>query len=258
MNVDDIVCMGATPLFFLDYLGIGKLTPKVAAAVIKGVATACKKAGCVLLGGETAELPGLYAEGEYDLAGFAVGIVERDKIIDGSAVQAGDVIIGLASSGLHSNGYSLARKALLEVAGLKLKDHIDSLSCTLGEELLRPTRIYCQDLVTLFDEEPLPHALAHITGGGWSDNVARAIPKGLTAVLNCSAIPVPPIFRLIQDSGGIAPQEMYHTFNMGMGMAIIVAPGDLQVCRDRLTAAGQQYYIVGEIITGERPVDLRL
>lgn len=258
MNVDDIVCMGAKPLFFLDYLGIGKLEPQVAASVIKGVAAACQKAGCVLLGGETAELPGLYAEGEYDLVGFAVGVVDRSRIIDGSAIGPGDVIVGLASSGLHSNGYSLARKALLEVAGYGLEQHIDELGCTLGEELLKPTRLYCQDLTPLFEQGPLPHGIAHITGGGWYDNVARLMPQGTTAQLNSRAVPLPPVFQLVQRSAAVEIEEMYHTFNMGMGMALVLGPDDAAGWMGKLRAAGQECHTVGEVVTGDQPVCLTL
>ncbi len=270
MNVDDIVCMGAKPLFFLDYLGIGKLEPHVAATVIAGVATACQQAGCVLLGGETAELPGLYAEGEYDLAGFAVGVVERSRIIDGSAIEPGDVIVGLASSGLHSNGYSLARKALLEMAGYRLEQHVTELGCTLGEELLRPTRLYCQDLVPLLAEGAQPHALVHITGGGWYDNIARVIeaskwkgeqkimsftsPDGLTTLLDASAVPVAPVFRMIQEAANVETQEMYRTFNMGMGMALVLAADDAEDWIESLNAAGHQAFVVGEVVSGDQPV----
>ncbi len=254
MNVDDIVCMGATPLFFLDYLGIGKLKPQVAASVIEGVATACKKAGCVLLGGETAELPGLYAEGEYDLVGFAVGIVERSRIVDGSAIELGDIVVGLASSGLHSNGYSLVRKVLLEMAGYKLEQHLDELGGTLGEELLRPTQLYCQDLVPLFQHGPLPHAMAHITGGGWHDNIARLMPQGMMAALDSKALTAPPIFDLVQTAGNVAIEEMYRTFNMGMGMAIVLAADDADGWMQSLNAAGHESFVVGEIIAGEEPV----
>ncbi len=254
MNVDDIVCMGAKPLFFLDYLGVGRLEPHVAATVIEGVATACKKAGCALLGGETAELPGLYAEGEYDLVGFAVGIVERSRIIDGSAIELGDIVVGLASSGLHSNGYSLVRKVLLEMAGYKLEQHLDELGCTLGEELLRPTRLYCQDLVPLLEHGPLPHAVAHITGGGWYDNIARLMPQGMTAALDSKAVPAPPIFDLVQTAGNVATEEMYRTFNMGTGMALVLDADDAEGWMQSLNAAEHECFVVGEIISGEESV----
>ncbi len=258
MNVDDIVCMGAKPLFFLDYLGIGKLKPHVVTEVIEGVAGACKRAGCALLGGETAELPGLYAEGEYDLAGFAVGVVERSRIIDGSAIEPGDVVVGLASSGLHSNGYSLARKALLEMAAYELAQDVAELGCTLGEELLRPTRLYCQDLVPLFDSDPLPHGIAHITGGGWYDNMARLMPDGMTAVLDARAVEKPPIFDLVQIAGNVAIEEMYRTFNMGMGMAIVVGADDADRWLGELRTAGQECFVAGSIAVGDEPVQIEM
>lgn len=261
MNVDDIVCMGARPLFFLDYLGIGTLKPEVGAEIIEGVAKACKQAGCALLGGEIAELPGLYGEGEYDLVGFAVGVVERSRIIDGSRVQPGDVVVGLASSGLHSNGYSLARKALLEMGGYRLDQHVDDLGCSLGHALLHPTRLYCQDLMPLLepdDDARLPRGMAHITGGGWYDNVARLMPAGMSAVLDSRAVPLPPIFSMIQAAAGVEPEEMYHTFNMGIGMALVLAPEQLDGWMEALTAAGQQCFVIGTIDTGSEPVQLKL
>ncbi len=264
MNVDDIVCMGARPLFFLDYLGVGKLHPDTAAEIIEGVARACAHAGCALLGGELAELPGMYAEGEYDLVGFAVGVVERQRIIDGSHTKPGDVVLGLASSGLHSNGFSLARKALLDIAGYRLEQHVDELGCSLGEELLRPTRLYCQDLIPLLDavtdqmDIALPKGIAHITGGGWYENIVRLLPAGMSARLESSAIAVPPIFAMIQSAGQIEPEEMYRTFNMGLGMAVILSPDDVDRWTNALTDAGQQCVVFGSIETGSEPVKLRL
>lgn len=253
MNVDDIVCMGARPLFFLDYLGIGRLRPGVVESVIEGVAAACRAADCVLLGGETAELPGMYTEGEYDLAGFAVGVVERDHVIDGSRVGSGDIVLGLASSGLHSNGYSLARKALLEMAGYALERHFDELGCTLGEELLRPTRLYCADLSRLFNTLPAPHGIAHITGGGWLDNITRPLPDGLSVKLRASAVPVPPIFDLIVSAGNVETAEMYRTFNMGLGMALLLAPEHVDDWARELANAGHDCAVVGEVTGAEGP-----
>ncbi len=247
MCVDDIVCQGAAPLFFLDYLGVGKLEPHVVAEVVKGVATGCKMAGCALIGGETAELPGFYAEGEYDLAGFAVGVVERDQIIDGSAIQAGDAIIGIASSGLHSNGYSLVRKVLLEVAGLSLGEHIPQLGCTLGEELLQPTKIYAAGIVSLFEAGLVPHGIAHITGGGIPGNVERVIPSGLTTVVDTSVLTPQPIFDLVQQYGNVPIDEMYQTFNMGMGMILVTAPGDSDPVIEQLDRAGFGATVMGEV-----------
>lgn len=250
MCADDIVCQGAAPLMFLDYIGIGKLIPEVVAEIVSGVADGCKLAGCALLGGETAELPGLYAEGEYDLVGFAVGAVEREGVIDGSAVAAGDVLIGLPSSGLHSNGYSLARYVLLDTAGLPLDAEMPELGRTLGAELLEPTRIYSGSLVRLFREGPLPHALAHITGGGIGGNVARAIPEGLTAHVAMSSFPRPAIFDLIQRTGDVAEAEMRRTFNLGLGMVLAVAANDADRTVEVLRAAGENPLYVGEVRPG--------
>lgn len=250
MCADDIVCQGATPLMFLDYVGIGKLIPEVVAAIVRGVAEGCRRAGCALLGGETAELPGLYAEGEYDLVGFAVGAVERDRVIDGSGVVAGDVLIGLPSSGLHSNGYSLARYVLLDIAGMALDAEVPALGRTLGEELLEPTRIYAGSLVRLFREGPLPHALAHITGGGIGGNVARVIPKGLTAHVTMRSFPRPLIFDLIQRTGDVAEAEMRRTFNLGLGMVLAVATDDADRTLEVLRAAGENPLHVGEVRAG--------
>lgn len=262
MCVDDVVVQGARPLFFLDYFGTGKLRPDIGAAVIKGIAAACRQAGCALIGGETAELPGFYADGEYDLAGFAVGAVEKSEIIDGSAVRQGDLIIGLGSSGLHSNGYSLARKVLLEeatgpdsgdaAAAIRplLDEHVPELGRTLGEELLQPTRIYCADLVAMLDEGLRPHGMSHITGGGWPDNISRVIPDGLCAVCDKSAVPAPPIFGLIARRGAVAEQEMYRTFNMGLGMALIVEDVAAQMFVQFLSGRGVPVTIMGRIEQG--------
>jgi len=252
MCVDDIVVQGARPLFFLDYFATGKLKPETGSAVIKGIAAACEQAQCALIGGETAELPGFYAEGEYDLAGFAVGAVERSEIIDGSAVAEGDVILGLGSSGLHSNGFSLARKVLLEDAGLRLDESLPELSQTLGEALLEPTRIYCADLVAMLDEGLHPHGMAHITGGGWPDNISRVIPEGLCAVCDPAAVPVPPICALIQRLGGVAAEEMYKTFNMGVGMVVIVAAEALELFVQFLSERGLPVMQMGHIEAGAR------
>lgn len=251
MCVDDVVCQGARPLFFLDYIGSAERDPRRTAAIVTGVANACRQAGCALLGGEMAEMPGLYQPGEYDLVGFAVGVVERAEIIDGSRIAAGDLILGLASSGLHSNGYSLARKALLEAAGMSLGDHVAELGCTLGDELLRPTRLYTPALVAAFDAGLRPRGLAHITGGGLPDNIARAIPDGLCAVIRRDSFPHPPIFDLIRRAGNVAEAEMYHTFNMGIGMVAVCEPGQAQNLRASLERAGEAVYEIGRVEAGE-------
>ena len=250
MCVDDIVCQGATPLLFLDYIGIGRLIPEVVAEIVEGVATGCRLAGCALLGGETAELPGMYAEGEYDLVGFAVGVVERSRVIDGSQVAAGDVLIGLPSSGLHSNGYSLARYVLLDTAGMALDAEVEELGRTLGEELLEPTRIYAGSLVQLFRSGVLPHAIMHITGGGIADNVARGIPGGLTARVDLSSFTRPPVFDLIQRTGDVAEAEMRRTFNLGLGMVLVVAEADAHRAMEMLRTAGEEPLVVGEVSEG--------
>lgn len=250
MCIDDIVCQGARPLFFLDYVGIGKLVPEVVAEIVKGVAEGCRLSGCALLGGETAEMPGVYAEGEYDLVGFAVGVTERDAIIDGSKVAARDVIIGLPSSGLHSNGYSLARYVLLDNARLPLDEDPGDLGRTLGEELLEPTRIYAGSLVRLFDETLLPHAIMHITGGGLGGNIARGIPEGLTARVDVSSFDRPAIFDLIQQTGDVAEDEMRRTFNVGIGMALIVPETDVERTVEILSATGEDPLIIGAVDEG--------
>ena len=251
MCVDDVVVQGARPLFMLDYLAVGKLRPEVAADIVRGIAEACRQIPCALIGGETAELPGFYAEGEYDMAGFAVGVVERDRLIDGSQVRAGDVVLGLGASGLHSNGYSLARAVLLESAGLRLDQHLEDLGRTLGEELLEPTRVYAGPLGRLFTLDLYPHALAHITGGGIPGNLCRVIPDGLQARVRAGSWPILPVFPLIQRLGQVAEAEMYRTFNMGLGMMAVVAPDEAESLQRRLEREGEQVYIVGEIAPAE-------
>src|SRR5512133_2500426 len=224
MCVNDVAVVGAEPLFFLDYFATGKLAADHAAQVVKGIAEGCRIAGCALIGGETAELPGFYAQGEYDLAGFSVGCVERSKIVDGTRVAPGDVVIGIASSGLHSNGYSLARKALLEKHPLDAK--LDALGGkTLADVLLEPTRIYAQDVLALLEAVPVK-AFAHITGGGLPGNVPRTLPDGTRAVLDERRWPRPPVFDLVENEGGVPHDEMVRTFNMGLGLVAVVAPND--------------------------------
>ncbi|HEX3015553.1 MAG TPA: phosphoribosylformylglycinamidine cyclo-ligase [Desulfobacteria bacterium] len=253
MCVNDILAQGAEPLFFLDYLAVGKLEPSQAEEIVGGIAEGCRQAGCALVGGEMAEMPGFYPVGEYDVAGFAVGVVNRDKIIDGSTIGAGDVLIGLPSSGLHSNGFSLVRKVLLEVGGLSPEEHLPELGCTLGEELLRPTRIYVQQVLPLV-EAGLVKGIAHITGGGLVENVPRVFPGGIGAVIERSAWPVPPIFKLIQAKGNIAEAEMLRTFNMGIGLVLIVARQDLEQAQAMLTDAGQQSLLIGHTVTGKSEI----
>ncbi|MDY0002364.1 MAG: phosphoribosylformylglycinamidine cyclo-ligase [Polyangia bacterium] len=247
MCVNDILTCGATPLFFLDYFATGALAPTQAQEVIGGIAEGCRQAGCALLGGETAELPGFYPDGEYDLAGFAVGVVERSEIISGRDIRPGDRALGLASSGLHSNGYSLARKALLEVQGLALTDRPSVLgSRTLAEELLTPTRIYAATVKSLRSEVKLK-GLAHITGGGLLENPPRILPSGLGFVLDTGAWPEPPIFGLIAQAG-VEKDEMRRTFNLGIGMLLVVSPADVGRTRELAEACGETVYEIGEVL----------
>ncbi|HEX6550519.1 MAG TPA: phosphoribosylformylglycinamidine cyclo-ligase [Gammaproteobacteria bacterium] len=253
MCVNDIVVSGAEPLFFLDYYASGKLAVDTAASVITGIARGCELAGCALVGGETAELPGMYHGEDYDLAGFAVGVVEKSKIIDGSQVAAGDVIIGLASSGPHSNGYSLIRK-VLAVSGASFEQQLDGKP--LIDLLLAPTRIYVKNLLALMKEVPL-HALAHITGGGVLDNIPRVIPAGLGVTLDKQAWPRPAVFEWLQREGAIAETEMYRTFNMGIGMVLCVAAADAERTLGMLHAAGEQAWRIGTVTADAEGVTLR-
>lgn len=254
MCVNDILVHGAEPLFFLDYLAMGRLVPEKAAEIVAGVAEGCRMAGCALLGGETAEMPGFYAAQDYDLAGFAVGVVEREKLIDGSAIRPGDVLLGLASSGLHSNGFSLARKVLLEIAGYSLKAVIPELGVSLGEELLRPTRIYVPSVLPLA-QAGLIRGMAHITGGGLVQNVARMLPPGTKAVLRRGNWPVPPVFRLIREAGNVPDAEMERTFNLGIGLVLAVAADHAPRVKEELTARGEKCYQVGEVAPGGGEVE---
>ncbi|MDP2689148.1 MAG: phosphoribosylformylglycinamidine cyclo-ligase [Deltaproteobacteria bacterium] len=246
MSVNDILVNGAEPLFFLDYFATGRLDAGSAAEVIKGIARGCREAGCALVGGETAEMPGLYKKGEYDLAGFIVGVVDRKKIIDGSKIRPGDVVIGLASSGLHSNGYSLARKVVFERLGLKPSDRPAGFGKDIGSTLLAPTRIYVKPVLKLIKEFSVL-GMAHITGGGFTDNIPRVLPKGTKAVIKKGSWPVPGIFGLIQHGGGIETAEMLRTFNCGVGFVLIVRPKDAQAVMKRLKALKEKPYLIGEI-----------
>jgi phosphoribosylformylglycinamidine cyclo-ligase len=253
MSVNDLLVHGAEPLYFLDYIGTPKLEPGRIEALVRGMAEGCRQAGCALIGGETAELPDLYAPGEYDLAGFAVGIVERAKILDGSAVRPGDVVLGLASSGLHSNGYSLARRIVFDVMKLDLDAAFPGTGRTVGEVLLEPTRIYVRAVLPVRGDV---HAMAHITGGGITGNLPRVLPEGCRAIVRRRAWDVLPVFQALQKHGGVEDPEMFRTFNMGIGY-ILVAPADRA---DRvtaaLTAAGERVHALGEIVAGERGVEL--
>ena len=244
MCVNDILVQGAEPLFFLDYFACGKLEVNTAANVIKGIAQGCEQAGCALLGGETAEMPGMYAPQEYDLAGFAVGVVEKDKLIDGRSIVAGDVVLGLASSGVHSNGYSLIRK-ILETSGADLNEPF--AETTLGLALLTPTKIYVRSVLTLLKTVPVK-GLAHITGGGLTENIPRMLPGNLSAAINIGACPRPPLFEWIQQHGRVQEEEMLRTFNCGIGMALVVAPEHKDAARASLAGSGEQVWEIGRIV----------
>ena len=250
MNADDVVTCGARPLFFLDYVAIGKLNPEVVAEIVKGVAEGCSQAGCVLLGGETAQMPDIYGPDEYDLAGFCVGGVERDQIIDGSKIVPGDVLIGLESSGIHSNGYSLVRKVLLEDAKLDLDRHIPEFGRTLGEELLEPTRIYAPAVLELVKEVQVK-GLAHVTGGGIPGNVPRAFPEGVRMKISWNW-PVPPVFEMIREIGRIPDEEMRAVFNMGIGMVVIVGREQADRVFAVMKRLGLKAYEMGEIERDDR------
>ena len=254
MNVNDLVVCGGEPLFFLDYFASGKLEVGVAERVIGGIADGCQAAGCALLGGETAELPGFYAAGEYDLAGFCVGVVEKSRRVDGTAIRPGDKLLGLASSGFHSNGYSLVRKVFLEEMRLDLEATVPGLDEPLGQALLRPTRIYVRALRALADADLLQGA-AHITGGGLCDNPPRMIPHGapLKLRLRLGSWPIPPLFELLARGGGVAPEEMRRTFNMGLGMLVCVPADRVAEAVTVLERSGEQVFPVGEVAAADTP-----
>lgn len=251
MCVNDVVVQGAEPLFLLDYLATGQLSLEVATQIIKGIVRGCLQAGCALIGGETAEMPSFYQKGEYDLAGFAVGIVEKKRIIDGTAIQEGDQIIGLASSGLHSNGYSLARKVLFEIMGLKIDSHLPEVSRTVAEELLVPTKIYVKPILDLLLKFHI-HGLAHITGGGITDNLPRIIPRGLKAIIKREAWPIPPIFHLIKKAGHIDEKEMLRTFNNGIGMILVVPPLEVNGVMATIKKWKESAFHIGEIVRAKK------
>lgn len=246
MCVNDIIVQGAKPLFFLDYLATGKLDEKIMESIISGIAKGCNDANCSLLGGETAEMPGMYNDNEYDLAGFSVGIVDNDNIIDGSLIKAGCKLIGLASNGLHSNGFSLVRKVFFEKCKFNVNTKIKELDLTLGEELLKPTQIYVSEILSVLRNLPV-HGIAHITGGGIDDNIMRILPKNLKAVINKDSWDIPPIFKIIQKEGNILDVEMHKTFNNGIGMILVVPEQYVQEIIDRLSSMNKTIYNIGEI-----------
>ena len=255
MCVNDIACAGGEPLFFLDYIACGKNEPEKIAAIVSGVAKGCKQSNAALIGGETAEMPGFYPEEEYDLAGFAVGIVDEKDLITGKDLKAGDVLIGMASSGVHSNGFSLVRK-VFDMTREALETYHDSLGCTLGEALLAPTKIYVKALRSIREAGVTVKACSHITGGGFYENIPRMLKDGTRAVIRRDSYPIPPIFGLLARTGGIEEQMMYNTYNMGLGMVLAVDPEDADKTMEAIRAAGETPYVVGEIEAGEKGVSL--
>jgi phosphoribosylformylglycinamidine cyclo-ligase len=244
MNVNDILCVGAQPLFFLDYIASAKLEPDVLAKVVKGINDGCIQAGCSLIGGETAEMPGMYKAGEYDLAGFCVGVVDEERIIDGSRIAAGNTLIGIESSGIHSNGYSLVRKVLSKNEMLRM-----------SKELLKPTRIYVKPVLSLLEKYDI-RGISHITGGAFYDKIARILPGNIDVKIDKSSWPVPQIFRLIQNKGGIEEKEMYHTFNMGIGLVLAVDKNDAERIRGELSGFNLRTWIIGEAVAGNKRVEV--
>jgi phosphoribosylformylglycinamidine cyclo-ligase len=251
--VNDILVQGARPLFFLDYVATGKLSPEVIASVVEGVANGCRENGCVLLGGETAEMPGFYGEGEYDIAGFIVGVVDRAKIIDGKAIAPGDVLLALPSVGLHTNGYSLARKLFFEVAGYEPQTYLPEVGMTAGEALLQPHVSYLRPLEALLDVAVIK-GLAHITGGGLTDNIPRILPAGTAVKIEPGSWPVLPVFELFRRLGNVSDSEMFRTFNMGVGMVIVTAVGDVDQIMAHFRERGEQCYRIGEVVAGDGEV----
>ena len=256
MCVNDILVQGAEPLFFLDYLAVGKLDPGQVAEVVKGVAAACKESGCALIGGETAEMAGFYPHGEYDIAGFAVGVVERSKLITSDAVKEGDVLLGLSSSGVHSNGYSLVRKIVFERKGYHGDEYIDVLGKSIGEELLTPTRLYPKTCLPLIEKFNL-HGMVHITGGGFYDNIPRALPEDMAAEIHADRWEMPVIFKLLQEWGNVEWKEMYRTFNMGIGMVIIADAEEAEGIKAHLASQGEVCHEIGRVVRGAHDVVIK-
>jgi phosphoribosylformylglycinamidine cyclo-ligase len=253
MCVNDIVVQGAEPLFFLDYLACDQVIPEKIEAIVKGIADGCEQAGCALIGGETAEMPGMYNSGEYDIAGFSVGVVDRDQVITGNEIQPGDAVIGLASNGLHSNGFSLVRKVLLEKSGYTLNDMIPGLDWTMGEELLVPTRIYVKSLLSLMKVFKIK-GMAHITGGGFIENIPRIMPSDVDVEIDFGAWTVHPIFELIREKGKVPYKDMFTTFNMGIGMVIVIHAKDVDSFMNEAEMLGEKPYLIGRVTEGNRDV----
>ncbi len=256
MCVNDIICSGASPMFFLDYIACGKNYPEKIAQIVSGIAEGCRQSECALIGGETAEMPGFYPENEYDLAGFSVGLVDYDKRVTNARMQEGDLLLGLASSGVHSNGYSLVRK-VLDIEHT-YDDYSAELGCKLGEELLRPTRIYVRSIKCLMENGIDIHGISHITGGGLYENVPRMMPQGFTAKINAAAIPQKPIFSILQKAGQIPTRDMYNTFNMGVGMIVAIPRDQIGTAMNLLVQNGEQVFLIGHVEKGEQGVEVDL
>lgn len=254
MCVNDIVVQGAEPLFFLDYLACDKVVPEKIEAIVAGIAEGCSQSGCALIGGETAEMPGMYSEGEYDIAGFTVGVVDKSKIVNGSRIAPGDTVIGLASSGVHSNGFSLVRKLLLEEAGYALTDKLPELGgASLGDVLLTPTKLYVKPVLALLEKVDVK-GMAHITGGGFIENIPRVLPEGVDVEINYGSWPILPIFDLLQKKGNVSNRDMFTTFNMGIGLVIVVAEDQAEAAVAALKQAGETPYVIGKVTEGQRAV----
>lgn len=254
MCVNDVICCGAKPLFFLDYMALGKNVPEVVATIVKGVADGCKMAGCSLVGGETAEMPGFYKEGEYDLAGFSVGVVDKEKMINSQTIEVGDQVIGIASSGVHSNGFSLVRK-IFDINEDNINQYQEELGMTLGEALLTPTKIYVKAILKLLETVQVK-GISHITGGGFYENMPRMLREGVSLKIQKDSYPVLPIFKLIQKEGNIPERDMYNTFNMGIGMAVIVKKEEVQKAIEVLEQQGEKAYVIGEVIEGQKEIEI--
>ena len=254
MCVNDIITVGAQPLFFLDYIALGKNVPEQVACIVSGIAEGCVQSGCALIGGETAEMPGFYPVGEYDVAGFSVGIVDRKKMIDGTRLQAGDAIIGIKSSGVHSNGFSLVRR-IFDINEQNAKKYIAEFGKTLGEELLTPTKIYVKAMKSLTSKCDVK-AVSHITGGGFYENIPRMMSAGLTAKINKTAVPVLPIFQVMQKEGNISEHDMFNTFNMGVGMCVVIPSEQVDQAVEAVRASGEDAVVLGEVVTGDEGVVL--
>jgi len=255
MCVNDVACAGGEPLFFLDYIACGKNYPEKIADIVKGVAEGCKQSGCALIGGETAEHPGLMPEDDYDLAGFTVGVAEKDELITGESIKEGDVLVGIASSGVHSNGFSLVRK-VFSMTTEALNEYVDSLGMTLGESLLTPTKIYVKAMKSIKDAGVTVKGCSHITGGGFYENIPRMLPEGINAHVELGTFEVLPIFKLLQKSGNITDEMMYNTYNMGLGMVLAVDPDDVDKTVKAIEAAGEKAYVVGKCVKGDKGVTL--